>query len=141
MTKKKPGEISNEAALLLPKEQRHTRRQRALGRDWPRVFIPSPTISTDIYVCVHAHVYVFLYMLVRMHMRFRDAKYMYTEKKYMKSNYILAFTAIKVLLSRLYRYGIAVTTILVLLYCGFGPGKIQCTQSHDNILPWDYLWT
>ena len=39
----------------------------------------------------------------------------------MKSSNILAPTAIKVLLSGLYRYGIAVTTILVLLYCGFGP--------------------
>ena len=53
----------------------------------------------------------------------------------MKSNNILATTAIKVLFSGLYRYAIAVTTILVLLYCGFGPGKIQCTKSHGNILP------
>ena len=52
----------------------------------------------------------------------------------MKYNNILAPTAMKVFLSGLYGYGIAVTTILVLLYCGFGPGKIQCTESHDNIL-------
>ena len=54
------------------------------------------------------------------------------KKKYMKSNNILAPTAIKVLLSGLYRYGIAGITIHVLLYCGFGPGKIQCTKSHGN---------
>ena len=35
--------------------------------------------------------------------------------------------------------GIAVTTILVLLYCGFGPGNIQYTESHDNIFLRDYL--
>ena len=38
---------------------------------------------------------------------------LYTEKKYIKSNNILAATAINVLLSGLYRYGVAVTTILV----------------------------
>ena len=63
------------------------------------------------------------------------------KEKYMKSDNILAPTAIEVLLSGLYRYGIAVTTILVLVYCGFGPGKIQCTNSYRNVLPWDYLWT
>ena len=57
------------------------------------------------------------------------------KKKYMKSNNILAPTAIKVLLSGLYRYGIAVATILVLLYCAFGRGKIQCTKSYGTILP------
>ena len=57
------------------------------------------------------------------------------KKKFMKYDDIFALTAIKVLLSGLYRYGIAVTTIFVLLCCGFGPGKIQCTKSSDNILP------
>ena len=38
----------------------------------------------------------------------------------MKYDDIFALTAIKVLLLGLYRYGIAVTTIFVLLYCGFG---------------------
>ena len=57
----------------------------------------------------------------------------------MKSDNILVPTAIKVLLSSLYRYGTAVTTILVLLYYDFDPGKIQFTKSHGNVLPPDYL--
>ena len=52
----------------------------------------------------------------------------------MKYNNILAPTAIKALFPGLYGYGIAVTTILVLLYCGFSSGKIHCTESHDHVL-------